>query len=151
MLHANVENLRKVIDLSWELTADYLECEKINAQPDQTPEQVEIRKDSYFKKQTEFERIVQNVCFMLWFQVHELYDTIIERDHPQAQTNVERSIEKENDLVMVIKTVITTPTICSAASKFLSIYGDISSLIMMKKGKEAFVEYINWLGKLLKD
>ena len=45
--------------------------------------------------------------------------------------------------------MITTPTICSAASNFLIIFGDIASVIMMKKSKEVFVEYIDWLGQLL--
>ena len=34
MLKTNVSNLWSVIDKSWQLTAEYLESERINAQPD---------------------------------------------------------------------------------------------------------------------
>ena len=56
---------------------------------------MEQRKDFYAKKQAEFEKVVENVCYMLLFQVHELYDSISEQDRQiQTQTNVKRSIEK---------------------------------------------------------
>lgn len=67
MMQTNVVNLQTVIDLSWDLTEEYLESERINALPDQTPEQIERRKEFYGQKQAEFEKVVENVCYMLLF------------------------------------------------------------------------------------
>ena len=45
--------------------------------------------------------------------------------------------------------MITTPTIVSAASNFLVIFGDIVSCIMMLKGPKSLGDYMNWLNELL--
>jgi mannose-6-phosphate isomerase class I len=49
----------------------------------------------------------------------------------------------------VLKKVITTPTICSAASNFLMIFGDLVTVVFMLSGKDNFEAYINWLATLL--
>lgn len=46
--------------------------------------------------------------------------------------------------------VITTPTICSAASNFLMAFGDLCTVIVILKGKTVFENHINWLGELLR-
>lgn len=60
-----------------------------------------------------------------------------------------RSIEKQDNLIDLIRRVITTPTICSAASSFLIIFSDLATVITMMKGKDAFKDYIEWLHNLL--
>ena len=67
MLSTNVANLEHVIAESWRLTEDYLECERLNALPNQTERDIDLRKDTYNKRQSEFEKVVENVCYMLLF------------------------------------------------------------------------------------
>ena len=45
--------------------------------------------------------------------------------------------------------MITTPTICSAASNFLLVFGDLATVVMMLSGQQEFTDYINWLGGLI--
>jgi hypothetical protein len=49
----------------------------------------------------------------------------------------------------VLKKVITTPTIASAASNFLMIFGDLVTVIFMLSGKDSFEAYIILLASLL--
>ena len=67
MLETNLANLEVVINQAWQLTEEYLESERVNALPEQTPEEIALRKDVYAKKQTEFERVVESVCYLLLF------------------------------------------------------------------------------------
>lgn len=77
--------------------------------------------------------MVENVCNLLLFQVQDLYDSITIE---QTNTNVRRSIEKQADLVDVVKKMVTTPTICSAASNFLVIFANIATIVMILQGKD---------------
>ena len=150
MMQTNVDNLRKVIELSWELTEDYLQGEEMNKQPDQTQAQIDRRKDYYAKRQTEFEKVVENVCYVLLFQVHEQLDNLqFDENFNQNESNVQKSIMKTPDLVDVLKKVITSPTITSAAVNFLVIFADLITVVMLVRGREKFKEYINWLGDLV--
>ncbi len=74
MMEANVANLKAAIDLSWKLTEDYLESERLNKEPNQTQKSIDHRKDLYYKSQNEFEKVVENVCYALLFMVHEQLD-----------------------------------------------------------------------------
>ena len=69
----------------------------------------------------------------------------------EPQNNVQRSIARQPGLIQVMRKVITTPTICSAATSFLQIFSDLATLIMMMQGLEAFKDYVEWLHKLLID
>ena len=52
-------------------------------------------KDLYVKKQMEFEKVVENVSYMVLFHVHEQLDNFAMAmpDNPNS-SNVQRSIEK---------------------------------------------------------
>ena len=50
MLETNLANLEVVINQAWQLTEEYLESERINALPEQTHEEITLRKDVYAKK-----------------------------------------------------------------------------------------------------
>lgn len=52
-------------------------------------------------------------------------------------------------MVEVLQKMITTPTVVSAASNFLVIFGDIVSAVMMLKGPKALADHLNWLNDLL--
>lgn len=72
MMDANVSNLKSVIDQAWQLTEEYLENERVSKeQVGQSAEEIEKRKEFYYKKQNEFEKSVENVCYAFLFQVHE--------------------------------------------------------------------------------
>lgn len=71
MMEANVANLRIVIEQAWKLTEDYLENDRSCKEQGQDTKEVERRKEIYYKRQNEFEKSVENVCFAFLFQVHE--------------------------------------------------------------------------------
>ena len=149
MLETNLANLEVVINQAWQLTEEYLESERINALPEKTQEEITLRKDVYAKKQTEFERVVENVCYLLLFQVHEAHESLGLGNPVSNESNVRRSIAKQRGIYDILRKVITTPTICSAASNFLLVFGDLATVVMMLGGQQEFTEYISWLGELL--
>ena len=112
---------------------------------------IEKRKDFYAKKQTEFEKVVENVCNMLYFQLNEYLDNLVMGYPANGTTNAERSLAKQTDFIDVIKDVITTPTIVSAASNFLVAFGEIATVVTCSTSPEAYKDYVDWLGGLLTD
>ena len=82
--------------------------------------------------------------------MHEQLDNLqFDENFNQNESNVQKSIMKTPDLVDVLKKVITSPTITSAAVNFLVIFADLITVVMLVRGHEKFKEYINWLGDLV--